>query len=502
MPIEPGQYSRKKLSDAQINHFLDFLRYGGVMQDVASGTRSVKLSTGSRATIPNAVRTVPKAEIIMLYTSACDKEGCMKGKGRPSERTLWNILSNCPASQRKSFAILDIVTSEGSDDFDELISICKSVKNEELKILMKDLIVGSRYLKGDFRAHCSLEDCKGVADNCIKYALSDPTKKLYQNDCNYSSHENSCDQCESLLDAISKITPLVTKHKQVSSNEEEELKYDISQSTTCINLWKSHILSTINQEHAKKKPLAEMDENTAFVVIDFAMKFLSRRYRESMVNWFGKAGMGMHVSCIIMKDAQRPVPNKIHHKKGTYLTFIGKAKQDQGAVMAIYQSVLKQLKEDFPHLESIINKSDNAGCYHNEVLFAWKVHWPRSNLNLKFLQTLFNERQSGKYQCNHGSATAKRQMQYFIDSGNNINSADQIFEARWSATALWSFTANVLDVRGQKYTKQTQIKNISKIHHVKYIYDDTKKEYHVWQFSEIGQGRKYEVKEHPVAPVY
>ena len=178
-----------------------------------------------------------------------------------------------------------------------------------------------------------------------------------------------------------------------------------------------------------------MDENTAFVVIDFVMKFLSRRYRESMANWFGKAGMGMHVSCVIMKDAERANPNEMH-KKHTYLTFTGKAKQDQGAVMAIYQSVLKQLKEDFPHLESIIDKSENAGCYHNEVLFAWKVHWPRSNLNLKFLQTFFNERQSVKDQCDCDSATAKCQMQYFTDSGNNIDSADQMFEAMRSATAL------------------------------------------------------------------
>ena len=61
IPIEPGHYSRKKLSDAQLNHFLDFLQYGGVMQDVAIGTRSVKLSTGRRATILNVVRVVHKA---------------------------------------------------------------------------------------------------------------------------------------------------------------------------------------------------------------------------------------------------------------------------------------------------------------------------------------------------------------------------------------------------------------------------------------------------------
>ena len=61
-----------------------------------------------------------------------------KKKGCPSERTQWNIVNNCPASQRKSLAGLDNVAYEGSDAFDELISICKSVKNEELESLMKD----------------------------------------------------------------------------------------------------------------------------------------------------------------------------------------------------------------------------------------------------------------------------------------------------------------------------------------------------------------------------
>ena len=42
MVIEPGHYKHQKLKDAQINHFLDFLQYGGVMQGVTSGTRSVK----------------------------------------------------------------------------------------------------------------------------------------------------------------------------------------------------------------------------------------------------------------------------------------------------------------------------------------------------------------------------------------------------------------------------------------------------------------------------
>ena len=46
VPVEPGKFCQKRLTDAQTNHFLNFLQYGGVMQDVASGTRTVKLSTG------------------------------------------------------------------------------------------------------------------------------------------------------------------------------------------------------------------------------------------------------------------------------------------------------------------------------------------------------------------------------------------------------------------------------------------------------------------------
>ena len=79
-PVEPGKFCRKRLTDAQI-HFLDFLHYGGATQDVASSTRTVKLSTSQKTRIPNAVRTVHKTESIRL-------EGSTQENERPSERTL------------------------------------------------------------------------------------------------------------------------------------------------------------------------------------------------------------------------------------------------------------------------------------------------------------------------------------------------------------------------------------------------------------------------------
>lgn len=70
------------------------------------------------------------------------------------------------------------VASVGSDSFDRLTKICKALENESNDDLMKELTEGSEYLKGNYCAHCSISDCRGIADQCIKYALPDETSFL------------------------------------------------------------------------------------------------------------------------------------------------------------------------------------------------------------------------------------------------------------------------------------------------------------------------------------
>ena len=59
------------------------------------------------------------------------------------------------------------------------------------------------------------------------------------------------------------------------------------------------------------------------------------------------------------------------------------------------------------------------------------------------------------------SAAEKRQMQYYIERGNNIETPNQMYDAMCKATALSGFTANVLDIKERKsYAKTKKIKNI------------------------------------------
>ena len=111
------------------------------------------------------------------------------------------------------------------------------------------------------------------------------------------------------------------------------------------------------------------------------------------------------------------------------------------------EKLVHQLQIDFPNIKYIIDKSDNAGWYHNEVLFTWKTTWPRKSLNISFFEIIFHERKSGKNQCDRDSVTGKRQMQYYIERGNNIETPNQMYDAMCKATALSGFTTNVLDVK-------------------------------------------------------
>ena len=99
---------------------------------------------------------------------------------------------------------------------------------------------------------------------------------------------------------------LITNTQNITENERNDFYYNATQSVHSGLQWKTHILTTVNQDIAKQLILERLDDSTAFIIIDFAMKFLACRYQESIRSWFGKAGNGMHVLCVIMKDNSDP----------------------------------------------------------------------------------------------------------------------------------------------------------------------------------------------------
>lgn len=72
--FEPkGTVIRYRLDEKKVDHFIDFISSPYYLQDVAYGTRKIRLSNGEVIEIPNMVRTVINARMIKLYKSYCQE---------------------------------------------------------------------------------------------------------------------------------------------------------------------------------------------------------------------------------------------------------------------------------------------------------------------------------------------------------------------------------------------------------------------------------------------
>ena len=71
-------------------------------------------------------------------------------------------------------------------------------------------------------------------------------------------------------------------------------------------------------------------------------------------------------------------------------------------------------------------------------------------------------------------------MNYYLNKGNNIENPFEMNEALRTATALCGFNSAVLEIEKTNCDAKENVKEISKIHHVKYVEKQGKQNYHVW----------------------
>ena len=85
--------------------------------------------------------------------------------------------------------------------------------------------------------------------------------------------------------------------------QKKDFEFDIEQSSDRVLQWKAHVLRAINQEGAKSKILDNLEKLRCLIIMDWAMKWLPKRFRETQSEWFGEKGISWHVSaCITRTD--------------------------------------------------------------------------------------------------------------------------------------------------------------------------------------------------------
>ena len=138
-----------KIDRKQLDHFLAYITSPHVVQDLPSGEKTLKLSSGRVLQVPNVIRMMIPQRITQQYIQYCSEIGFVPF----SERTMFRILSECGASVRKSLQGFDYIGAEGTKAFDNLSDLIKQTCNygDSDTVLQENLKAGKLYLKSDFK---------------------------------------------------------------------------------------------------------------------------------------------------------------------------------------------------------------------------------------------------------------------------------------------------------------------------------------------------------------
>lgn len=481
-PVPNSPISRVRLDPIKTDHFIDFISSPMFLQDVAFGTKTMTLSDGEKLFIPAAIRTAIPSRIVKTYITHCERIGFEPAK----ERTLYRIIQACSASLQKSLQGLDNYTADGSEAFETMQDIVKTLAEHGLvdsawvQSTKQALKEGKNYLKVDFKSHVSQSDW--CADHCMTFALSDCTDTTFKSTCNHD-HDMICERCFSLQSSLESIGVQIKNSAHLLATEDlDRLLFEYRHAHSGIVEWKKHILRTVNQELAKDDILQLLDQSNCLIIMDWAMKFLPVHYREKMSDFFGKRGRSWHVSAIITKNSSGDfdVDCLVH--------LFDACKQDWLTVACVLEHVLLTIKKENKDIDTVYLKSDNAGCYHNPRLLLSLPDMGRK-AGLRILRYDFSDPQSGKDVCDRKMAHMKAHIRRFVNEGNNVTTASEMKKALESYGGVRGcrFAVAELHTEGGELPFEVKWNGISFLYNFSYLHPDRIK---FWRAFGIGQGKQ------------
>ena len=162
--------------------------------------------------------------------------------------------------------------------------------------------------------------------------------------------------CLGLDATLTQIEHAVNEAIFPTAADKDEAVYQMKSAKLAILAWRRHILRSHNQDQAWYDVLDQLDEETVLIIIDWAMKFLPHKYRESQADWFAKQGISWHISVVYRRV------NGLLEWQG-FIHVFRSCSQGSPKVVAIMQDVLKTLKLTYSEITKAYFRQDNAGCH-------------------------------------------------------------------------------------------------------------------------------------------
>lgn len=241
----------------------------------------------------------------------------------------------------------------------------------ERKRLPKQVESAENYLKSRHIGHCSMNS--NCVTHCTTFALSDPNCDDQHTACE-EKHTVNCLDCLNIIQTLDEIKQNIGK---ISDQDlRTEAAYDFENAVEHIIEWFRHNIRAAQQDSAKTRILSEMGNDEAFCTFDWGQKILPQEYREPQQKYFGKKGMSVLVGSFIWKN-EAPSLNTSRTTIDTqftstfssqsYILALTTAVQTELDTLSGGELILKQFKSDFPHINKLHKRTDNAGNFSSHA---------------------------------------------------------------------------------------------------------------------------------------
>ena len=167
----------------------------------------------------------------------------------------------------------------------------------------------------------------------------------------------------------------------------------------------------------------------------------------------------------------------------TFVHIFQSCNQDSVTVLAIVDDVLKQLKATMPELHRVHFRQDNAGCYHSaSTLLVIEQVAKKYDISIT---VDFSDPQGGKGSCDRKATTIKSHMKRFLNSGHDIETAEQMKSAMESSGCVPGVRVKLCS--SQDIPKPVAVKweGVSFVNNIEYGSDGMR----VWRSYAVGPGK-------------
>ncbi|RHZ50886.1 hypothetical protein Glove_490g73 [Diversispora epigaea] len=252
------------------------------------------------------------------------------------------------------------------------------------------------------------EDLGGLCSTCSTYGydvFEDLSNLIIQNITD--PHTSECGDCNRIFDLFTELRSLFgNEHDTTLKELQEMLEYYLAHLTR-----KGYLNNQFNAN------LLQLDNNSVLIIVDFKMRILPRRIRETKQDFYAKRGWALHTVLIYSKNQEN---KELEIQAFDYWS--NDNKQDAWFTASSFDATFNLLD---PKPKWVIIMSDNGPHYRCSETMALISKWPEW-YNIKCKKWCFLEAGEAKTSIDSHHAQISHAIKRYVRLGFDLNSGEDI----------------------------------------------------------------------------